>query len=96
MAIPWIDLSNVKKWLAGSGSGTSADPFIPAVAIDTTNGDVSVTGSTQLTAGEAHLGELGGNLLAVAVEFTRPSDTNAYSINDVVSEGSVWNGRGYS
>lgn len=23
MAIPWIDLSNVKKWLSGSGSGTT-------------------------------------------------------------------------
>lgn len=49
-------------------------------------GPVSVTGSTALTAGEAHLGELGGNLISVAVEFTRPSDTNAYSINDVVSD----------
>ncbi len=54
MAIPWIDLSNVKKWLAGSGSGTTGDPYIPAVAIDVSGGAVSVTGSTALTAGEAH------------------------------------------
>lgn len=86
MAIPWIDLSNVKKWLAGSGSGTTGDPYIPAVAIDVSGGAVSVTGSTALTAGEAHLGELGGNMIAVAVEFTRPSDTNAYGLNDVVSD----------
>lgn len=49
MAIPWIDLSNVKKWLSGSGSGTTGDPYIPSVAIDTTNGAVSVTGSTTIT-----------------------------------------------
>jgi hypothetical protein len=28
VAIPFIDLSNITKWLAGSGSGTAADPYI--------------------------------------------------------------------
>ncbi len=40
MAIPFIDLSNLKKWFSGSGSGTTGDPYIPAVAIDVTKGAV--------------------------------------------------------
>lgn len=48
MAIPFIDLSNLKKWFSGSGSGTTGDPYIPAVAIDVSNGAVSVTGSTTI------------------------------------------------
>lgn len=35
---------------------------------------------------EDHLGEVGGNLLMIATEFTRPSDTTAYAANDVVSD----------
>lgn len=39
-----------------------------------------------LKAGEAHLGEVGGNLISIATEFTRPADTTAYAANDVVSD----------
>jgi len=38
-----------------------------------------------ITAGEPHIGEVGGNLLRTSTEFTRPADTTGYSINDVVS-----------
>ena len=38
-----------------------------------------------LEASEAHVGEIGGNLIRVSVEFTRPSDTTAYTAGDVVS-----------
>jgi hypothetical protein len=38
-----------------------------------------------LLAGELHLGEVGGNLIMVSTEFTRPADTTAYAANDVVS-----------
>jgi hypothetical protein len=35
---------------------------------------------------EAHLGEVGGRLASVSAEFTRPSDTTAYAVGDVVSD----------
>jgi len=38
-----------------------------------------------LVASEAHVGQVGGGLTTVSVEFTRPSDTNAYIAGDVVS-----------
>jgi hypothetical protein len=38
------------------------------------------------SASELHLGEVGGNLLNVATEFTRPADTAAYSANDAVGD----------
>lgn len=46
-------------------------------------GDVDVT---SIAAGETHLGEVGGNLVSVSTEFTRPADTTAYAANDVVSD----------
>lgn len=61
MAIPLIDLSNVVKWLNGSGSGTPSDPYVLS-------------------------SEATENLTRISVEFTRPSDTNAYAIGDVVSD----------
>lgn len=70
----------------GSGVRTPVSETNPLpVTIPLTEDPIQVTGSTALTAGEAHLGELGGNLLSVAVEFTRPTDTSPYSIGDVVS-----------
>lgn len=37
-----------------------------------------------LTAGEAHLGQIGGTLNAVAVEITRPANTTPYTALDVI------------
>ena len=34
---------------------------------------------------EGHLGEVGGNLVMISTEFTRPSDTTAYAAGDAVS-----------
>lgn len=46
----------------------------------------TVIAGIPLLAGEAHVGEIGGNLVSVATEFTRPADTTAYAANDVVSD----------
>lgn len=46
-------------------------------------GDVDVT---SIAAGENHLGEVGGNMSAVAVTLTRPADTNAYIAKDTISD----------
>lgn len=61
MAIPFIDLSNVKKWFAGTGSGVPTDPYIlqlsrsvPAVAaMSSTIISINSIGDTALIAGVA-------------------------------------------
>jgi hypothetical protein len=63
-------------YVGGSGAGTAADPFIESMG----------AGGAAFPAGEAHLGEVGGNLIAVSVEFTRPNDTTPYGVSDVVSD----------
>lgn len=74
MAIPVV-IQRAVKYFSGSGAGTSGDPFVPAVSV-----------SAALAAGEAHLGEVGGNLLTISTEFTRPSDATGYTAGDVVSD----------
>lgn len=44
------------------------------------------TGTLALGASEAHIGEVGGNLSYIGVEFTRPANTTAYTALDVVSD----------
>lgn len=67
--------------LSLGADGTAADA--PG---DGTNGlDVDVTRMAALVAGEAHAAEVGGNLITVAVSFTRPGDTTAYAAGDAVN-----------
>lgn len=42
-----------------------------------------------LAAGELHLGEVGGRFASVAVELTRPADTDAYTEGDAVSNSTT-------
>lgn len=74
MAIPVV-IQRAVKYFSASGAGTSGDPYVPAVSV-----------SAALAAGEAHLGEVAGNLAMVSTEFTRPNDTTPYGANDVVSD----------
>lgn len=39
----------------------------------------------QQTAGEAHIGSVGGQLVTVTATFTRPADTTAYAAGDAVN-----------
>jgi len=55
----------------GTGTGVPGSPWIEAAAAT--------------TAGEAHIGEVGGRMTAVAVTLTRPADTIAYAAKDAVS-----------
>lgn len=50
---------------------------------------VSIATAPVLVAGEAHIGEVGGNLPSVATEFTRPADTAAYTAGDVWSDNTT-------
>ncbi len=43
-------------------------------------------GGTSGAAGEAHLGQTGGELTVVSAEFARPADTNAYAALDAVAD----------
>lgn len=63
-----------------SGAGTPDDPYVLAVAPASAGAAAGA-----LEASEAHIGEVGGNLATVAIEVTRPADTNAYTAGDVVS-----------
>jgi hypothetical protein len=42
-----------------------------------------------LTAGEAHVGEIGGRNAVVVTSFTRPADTNVYASGDLVANSTV-------
>jgi hypothetical protein len=64
-----------------------ANPATGAVYVEQlTSGGTS---STVLGAGEAHIGEVAGNIAVIAVEETRPADTTAYTIGDVVSNNAT-------
>ena len=49
----------------------------------------SVPVAATLVAAEVHAGEVGGNLIMISTEFTRPADTTAYTANDVVSDNTT-------
>jgi len=49
-------------------------------------GDVDIA---SIAAGETHIGSVGGNMAKVSVEMTRPADTTAYGVGDVVSNSTV-------
>lgn len=71
--------------LSLGADGTAADA--PGEA---TNGlDVDVTRMAALVAGEAHVGEVGGNILSIATAFTRPADVTAYAANDAVNNSTT-------
>ena len=59
-----------------NGDGT----YSPTVVADLVVGDTLV-----LAAGEAHVGEVGGHIDTVAVEFTRENNATPYTAGDVVS-----------
>lgn len=88
-------------FVTGTGAGTAADPFVESVGatISSTLGQATMANSSPVViasnqstlpvtpaATESHLGEVGGNMLSIATEFTRPADTTAYAANDAVGD----------
>lgn len=67
MAIPFIDLSNIAKWFAGSGTGTAAAPYALSVA----------TAPLPFTPVGAHTVN---SSLSSAVTLTPPAGANALLI----------------
>lgn len=71
------------------GDGTMSRPvdIKSALPAGTANiGDVDVLTLPAIPAGESHVGQVGGAVVKVAVEKTRPADTNAYTANDALNE----------
>ncbi len=72
----------------GSGGATEAkqDTIIARLPTALTgSGNFKVAVQESLPAGEAHIGEVGGNTAVVSASFTRPADTTAYAAKDAVS-----------
>lgn len=57
---------------------TGSDGDYSGLAVDS-------AGRIKLAANETHIGEVGGNTVAVSVEFSRPADTTAYAARDAVA-----------
>lgn len=92
--------------MAGRRGSTNAER-VELIAGSAAIGSVSVTSisagdnnignvdiASAIPAGEAHLGEVGGKTIVVAVEKTRPADTTAYAADDAINEsasaGTLW------
>lgn len=101
----WIVANGGVAPVSNTGTPTSLGP-------KTSANSMSVTPATDATfvqgAGENHVGEVGGNIVVGVATFTRPADTTAYAVKDVVSDstsaptvltfsnaGRVVNGTGY-
>lgn len=66
-----LDGSGATVYLKATGTGAIGDPFILERAP---------------SASENHIGSVGGGLVNVSAEFTRPANTTAYTAGDVVSD----------
>lgn len=66
-------------YIKATGSGTNADPYLLSVSV----------GGGAAGAGDTYIGSVGGKLTRVAVEMTRPADTTAYTVGDVVSNNAT-------
>jgi len=69
---------------------------IPVFVDAATNAMLTKSASGALASGEAHIGEVGGNMLTISAEMTRPADTTAYTAGDVVSNNATTNTRAVS
>lgn len=68
---------------------TSLGQKTAANSLSIVNASDQSAASVTLAASELHLGEVGGNLFPVSVEFTRPNDTTPYTAGDVVSDNAT-------
>lgn len=66
-----------------NGASLTVDDGGSSITVD---GTIAVSSMPALSAGESHVGEIGGNLTRVSAELTRPADTTAYAANDVVAD----------
>lgn len=74
-----IYLKEILDTLQGGGGIVVIGGSLPAG--NNNIGDVDVL---SIVAGETHIGEIGGKLNVVSVEFTRPANNTPYSIGDAI------------
>lgn len=77
-----IPASQSGTWTVQPGNTANTTPW----KVDGSAVTQPVSGTVTAAASENHVGEIGGNLVSVATEFTRPADTLAYTAGDVVSD----------
>lgn len=65
---------------------TDTNSVVPHVIVDSGGGG---GGGGSLEAGEAHIGEVGGNSAVVIASFDRPADTTAYASGDIVANNTT-------
>ena len=75
-------LNGVSKRLKDMGDGTYAEIVYAA-------GGGGGGGGGALSAGEAHIGEVGGKTIIAGASLTRPSDTNAYAVGDLIGNSTT-------
>jgi hypothetical protein len=76
-------LNGVSKRLKDMGDGTYAEIVYAA------GGGGGGGGGGALSAGEAHIGEVGGKTIITGASFTRPADTNAYAVGDLIANSTT-------
>jgi hypothetical protein len=78
--------TSVGKTLFGSNRpAQNAPQSLPGAGGSVTVSNPVTTVTATPAASEAHLGEVGGNSAIVAAQFTRPADTTAYALGDLVA-----------
>jgi hypothetical protein len=70
------------------GSGVT-QPVSGTVAVNNFPATQPVSGTVTLAADEAHIGEVGGPLATPSAPFTRPADTTAYAVGDLMANNTV-------
>lgn len=69
----------------------------PADAEATGNGSIiailkrlrTLLGNVLLGGGEAHVGQVGGHIVVASANFTRPADTTAYAVGDLIANSTT-------
>ena len=61
-----------------------------SLAVEVTGGELTAAGSLGNDAGENHIGQVGGEvIIAAAAQLTRPADTTAYAIGDLIANSTT-------
>jgi hypothetical protein len=78
-----------------AGAAASRPVVLASEDLAAVNAIATALGGTlaaQLASGEAHIGRVGGESAVVAASFTRPADTTAYAVGDLVANSTTAGG----
>lgn len=72
-----------------NGSTLSVDDGGSTISVDDGAGSLTVDGTVTVAASENHIGEVGGKTALPSANFTRPADTTAYAVGDLVANSTT-------